>query len=47
MTSLSVRTIGLQADTLCIHGDNPRAVEIARAVREALLTAGVSLRRPD
>jgi UPF0271 protein len=29
-------TIPLEADTLCIHGDNPHAVEIARAVREGL-----------
>lgn len=30
-------------DTLCIHGDNPRAVEIARAVRGALEAEGVEV----
>lgn len=30
-------------DTLCIHGDSPGAVEIARAVRQALLQAGIPL----
>jgi UPF0271 protein len=32
-----------QARSLCLHGDTPGAVEHARAVREALTTAGVSL----
>jgi UPF0271 protein len=34
----------MHADTLCLHGDNPHALEIARAVREALEAAGVSVR---
>ena len=36
--------LGIEADTLCIHGDTPRAVEYARAVRDALESAGVELR---
>lgn len=35
--------LGLKADTLCIHGDNPQAVEIAQAIREALQAAGYGL----
>ncbi|CAN5649616.1 5-oxoprolinase subunit PxpA [soil metagenome] len=31
------------AQTLCLHGDNPEAPEIARAVREALREAGVGV----
>lgn len=34
----------VQVDTLCLHGDNPQAVENARAVRQALDVAGVALR---
>jgi UPF0271 protein len=34
-------TIAVHADTLCIHGDTPGAVDVARAVREALERAGV------
>jgi UPF0271 protein len=30
--------------TLCVHGDNPDAVAFARAVREALLTRGFTLK---
>jgi 5-oxoprolinase (ATP-hydrolysing) subunit A len=30
-------------ESLCVHGDTPGAVELARAVRDALTTAGVPL----
>lgn len=33
----------LAPDSICVHGDTPGAVEIARAVRGALETAGVTL----
>lgn len=32
------------ARSLCIHGDNPEAVAIARAVRDALEAAGIAVR---
>jgi UPF0271 protein len=38
------RTLPLRADTLCLHGDHPRAVDNARAVRAALEAAGVAVR---
>lgn len=34
----------VQADTLCIHGDNKEADEIARAVRTSLASAGIEVR---
>lgn len=33
-------------DSLCVHGDTPHAVAMARAVREALLAAGVQIAAP-
>lgn len=36
--------INLQADSICVHGDSPDAVGIARAVKNRLLDAGVQLR---
>jgi 5-oxoprolinase (ATP-hydrolysing) subunit A len=36
--------VDVPARSLCIHGDTPGAVEIARRVRAALLDAGVALR---
>ena len=36
--------LAVEADTLCLHGDHPNALGVARAVREALERAGVSVR---
>jgi UPF0271 protein len=36
--------VRIAADTLCIHGDGRRAVEVAMATRAALLAAGVVIR---
>jgi len=36
--------IRVEADTLCIHGDGPRAIQIAIAVRVALAAAGIDVR---
>lgn len=35
--------IDVHAESICVHGDSPGAVEIARTVRESLLAAGVEL----
>lgn len=35
--------VEVRAQTLCIHGDNPNAVAIARAVREALEAQGIGI----
>ncbi len=36
----------LWVDTLCTHGDSPGAVEIAKAVRDALAGVGMDVRAP-
>ena len=36
-------TLHIEADTLCLHGDTPGAADIARAVRRALESAGVTI----
>jgi 5-oxoprolinase (ATP-hydrolysing) subunit A len=38
--------ITTEARSLCIHGDTPEAVAIARAVREALGNAGIAIAAP-
>ncbi|HEU4674030.1 MAG TPA: 5-oxoprolinase subunit PxpA [Candidatus Limnocylindrales bacterium] len=38
------RWLELPADTLCLHGDSPRAADRASAVRAALAAAGVDVR---
>ena len=39
------KTIPRQVDTLCVHGDEPTAIGIARAVRAGLEAAGVKIVR--
>ena len=46
-TAIDGTTIELAAATLCIHGDTPGAAAIAAAVRQALVDAGVEVRRAD
>jgi UPF0271 protein len=35
--------VAVHVESVCVHGDSPGAVQIARAVRERLTSAGVSL----
>ena len=42
-TSVEGAEVPMHADTLCLHGDSPHALDIARAVRETLEGAGVSV----
>ncbi|MVW79212.1 LamB/YcsF family protein [Bordetella sp. 02P26C-1] len=42
--SVNGRDVAVQADTLCIHGDQPNALVFARALREALSKAGIEVR---
>ncbi len=35
--------IALNADTICVHGDNPEAVALVRKIREVLTSAGVEI----
>src|SRR3989442_8709738 len=36
--------VALRAETICLHGDNPHALAIARAVRRAFEAAGIEVR---
>ena len=38
--------VAVHVGTICVHGDTPRAVEVARAVAEALRRAGVRIEPP-
>ncbi len=44
VVSVNGKTIPVEADTVCIHGDTPGAVDIARAVRQALKDNGIEVR---
>ena len=38
--------VDVRAETVCLHGDNPEAVEFARALRSRLEKEGVKIRAP-
>jgi 5-oxoprolinase (ATP-hydrolysing) subunit A len=46
VTTTSGAELDIAPDTICIHGDGPTAVEIARAVRSALEGAGIRVVAP-
>jgi UPF0271 protein len=41
--SIDGTEIELKADTLCVHGDNPAAVQMVKKIREGLKAAGVEV----
>jgi UPF0271 protein len=41
--SVTGKVIKMRTDTVCIHGDTPGAVDIARGVRKALNDAGIDV----
>ncbi|NVO15163.1 MAG: LamB/YcsF family protein [Rhodoplanes sp.] len=43
VTSINGKTIKVEADTLCVHGDEPTAVGVARTARTALEKAGIAI----
>ena len=43
VTSLSGQELPITAVSVCVHGDNPRAVELLRALRAGLESAGVRI----
>jgi UPF0271 protein len=44
VVSVTGKVIRMRTDTVCIHGDNPAAVTIARGVRKALKAAGIEVK---
>lgn len=43
VTARDGSTVSVSAETLCVHGDNAKAVEIAKAVRAGLEASGVRI----
>ena len=42
-TAIDGREIPIEADTICLHGDTPGAVELARKLRERMEEAGIQV----
>jgi len=43
VVSMSGKTVKVNVDTICVHGDEPTAVHVAGKVREALEAAGIDV----
>jgi len=43
VTSIDGTDLALAADTICVHGDNPTAIDLVSKIREALHHAGVEI----
>ena len=43
VTAIDGSTVRVQADSICVHGDSPGAVDMARQVRELLERSGVAI----
>ena len=37
------KSIPIQADSVCVHGDNPQAIEFVKRLREGLIREGITL----
>jgi UPF0271 protein len=44
VTALDGTRVAVDAETVCVHSDTPRAGELGRAVRRALVEAGLEVR---
>jgi 5-oxoprolinase (ATP-hydrolysing) subunit A len=44
--SIEGTDVAMKADTVCVHGDGPHAVEFVRALRRELARAGVEVKPP-
>ena len=47
VTAVDGSSIDLKADTICVHGDNPEAVALAKKIRATLAAAAVAVVPPD
>ncbi|MCL6548214.1 MAG: LamB/YcsF family protein, partial [Alicyclobacillus sp.] len=46
VTAVDGTELNVEIDTVCVHGDNPRALQFAAAVRDELKRNGIELRPP-
>lgn len=44
VTTISGKEIPIIADSICVHGDNPKAVEFVKYIREGLVRDGVQVK---
>jgi UPF0271 protein len=43
VTAIDGTEIELEADTICVHGDNPRALSLVKRIRDSLTDSGIEI----
>jgi UPF0271 protein len=43
VTAITGETVEMKADSICVHGDNPEAVEFVKRIRSTLESEGVAV----
>ena len=43
VTAVSGEEISINADSICVHGDNPKAIEFTARIKQALIDAGIEV----
>ncbi len=43
VTAINGEDITIKADSICVHGDNPEAINFVKEIKKALIEAGVSI----
>lgn len=44
VTSINGNDIAIKADSICVHGDNPKALAFVKNIRETLISEGVEIK---
>ena len=44
VTSINGNDIDIKADSICVHGDNPKALEFVKTIRDTLIAEGVTIK---
>ena len=44
VTSITGKEISVQADTICVHGDNPKAVEFVKSIHAEFVNQGIEVK---
>lgn len=43
VTAVTGNDIAIKADSICVHGDNPKAIEFVKNIKQALIDSGVKV----
>ena len=43
VTAITGKEVSIQADSICVHGDGPKALAFVKKIREALLAEGLQI----